>query len=59
MEKNHKIILTRLVEGMLDVFVGDIDLVALVAHEAESILMSLERADGLLTCKAGFDIYIL
>ncbi len=59
MEEHYQVILTRLEEGMPDVLVSDIYLVALGAYESEAVLVGLKCPNSLLPCETRLDVHIL
>jgi hypothetical protein len=59
MKEHNQVVLTRLEEGMPDILVSDIYLVALGAYESEAILVGLQSPHSLLAGETRLDIDIL
>jgi hypothetical protein len=59
MEEHNEVILTGLKEGMSDVSVSDIYLVALSTYESKAVLMGLQSANSLLAGETRLDIHVL
>jgi hypothetical protein len=59
MKEHYQVVLARLEEGMPDILVSDIYLVALGTNESEAVLVGLQCPNSLLAGETRLDVHIL